>query len=115
MKRSNRKQKGLARIIEILVAVAMLFTAFTTTIFLVSTSHNNALQVHSDLDRVGNNILIRLAESGVIDSTVSGSTVEESILQNTITSSLPPLTYYALEINKANDIISYKMPDYQKI
>jgi hypothetical protein len=78
--------------------VTALFTSFTAALFLTSTSHNNALQVHSDLDRVGHNVLVRLAESGVIDSTVSGTTVDEPILQNVLTSALPPLVYYSLEI-----------------
>jgi hypothetical protein len=115
LKRFAKKRRGQLRLIEVLLAVSALFTAFTSAIFLTSASHMNALQVHSDLDRVGSNILIRLAESGVIDSTVSGSTVKESTLQNTVTSALPPLTYYSLEINLFDSSSSDKIPTYQKI
>ena len=102
MKRSHRKRRGIVRVIEVLLAAAALFIAFTTSIFLTSTSRINVLQEHADLDRVGQNTLLRLAESGVIDSTVFSSgnatTFDRSVLQNTITEALPPLTYYYLTI-----------------
>src|SRR3989304_9020469 len=102
MKRSSRKQRGIVRVIEVLLAATALFIAFTTSIFLTTTSRINVLQEHSDLDRVGQNTLLRLAESGVIDSTVypngNVTTFDKSTLQNTITEALPPLTYYSMTI-----------------
>jgi len=102
MRKFIRKRRGHFRIIEVLIAVVALFTAFTTSVFLTSTSRINVLQEHSDLDRVGQNILLRLAESGVIDSTVKmtpkGPSLEPYVLENTVTKSLPPLTYYILRI-----------------
>ncbi len=102
MKRFARKRRGQFRLIEVLLAAVTLFTAFTAAVALTSSSRMHVLQQHADLDRVGQNILLRLAESGVIDSTVeetpSGTTFNNLTIQNTITRSLPPLTYYSLEI-----------------
>ncbi len=115
MKRYIRKRRGQFRVIEVLLAVAALFTAFTTSVYLTSTTRINVLQEHFDLDRVGQNTLLRLAESGVIDSTVSASGLNKPILQNTITKTLPPLTYYNLTIYRNNTAIGGQIPSFTKV
>jgi len=98
LRRFIRNRSGQFRIIEALLAALVLFTVFTAAIYLTSTSRIHVLQERSDLDRVGHNILLRLVESGVIESTVETKPDFEPVLQNAITKSLPPLTYYSLKI-----------------
>ncbi len=106
MRRLLRSKRGQFRLIEALLAALVLFTVFTAAIFLTSTSRIHALQERSDLDRVGHNILLRLVESGVIESTVETTPSSfEPVLKTAVTQSLPPLTYYSLKVYRGDAAI----------
>ncbi len=102
MKHIFQNKRGQFRIIEALLAALVLFTIFTASIFLTTTSRIHVLQERSDLDRTGHNILLRLVESGVVESTLETVPTFEPVLKTALTRTLPPLTYYSLKVYRAD-------------
>lgn len=92
LKSSIRANLGYARILETIVAAAIIFIVFSVSSFLVNSSQINAVQERTDLDRLGYNVLSRLTESGVIEATIEKTpslTIQfKAYLQNSLPSSI---------------------------
>ena len=95
-----KARKGQLRIFEAVIATIIIFTVFSTSIFLIYPSRVWVLQEKADLDRLGYNLLHRLAESGTIENTVEryGPGFCEVHLKTVVYRSLPPLTYFNLTV-----------------
>jgi hypothetical protein len=97
-----RSRKGQSRILEAVVAAAIIFTVFAVSLYLVSVSNVKVLQERADLDRLGYNTLHRLVESGTIESTIERR-LQADFVRTIIQKSLPSETYFNLTIFICSD------------
>jgi hypothetical protein len=70
LKPKTMANAGYAKILETIVAAAIIFIVFAASSFFVNSSQIKAVQERTDLDRLGYNVLSRLTESGVIEATI---------------------------------------------
>jgi hypothetical protein len=96
----RQSKKGVARILETVIAAAIIFMVFTASSFFVFNSKANAVQDRSDIDRLGYNVLSRLTESGTIDATVETSPPQYIQLKAFIQNALPSGMLFNLTITK---------------
>jgi hypothetical protein len=96
-KNKKRTNSGQARILETVVAAAIIFIVFTGSFFFVSSSKITAVQERADLDRLGYNVLSRITESGAIEATIG-------------TSSLTSLTSTSPEVIKLKAFVQDSLP-----
>lgn len=110
-----RNRQGQARILEAVIAAAILLITFSVASIMAQSSDVKILQESGDLDRLGYNVLTTIVESGAIDNNLSYLQVN-TILQ----ANLPQTIYYNLTIfnctTNVNGIISLKAdPIYKNI
>jgi len=93
----SESKRAQSRILEAVIAAAIIFIVFAASLFLISVSNVRVLQERADLDRLGYNTLHRLVESGTIESTIERRL--QADLVRTITQKfLPPEIYFSLKI-----------------
>jgi len=109
-----RSRQGVSRILEAVIAAALLLVTFSAAIMMNRSSEVKVLQESGDLDRLGYNVLSTIVESDAIDNSQSFLQVN-TILQ----ANLPSSIYYNLTIyncTNANGVISFKPdPTYRNI
>jgi hypothetical protein len=66
----SRANLGNTRIVETVVAAAIIMIVFAASTFFITSPQINAVQEKTDLDKLGYNVLNRLAESGTIEATI---------------------------------------------
>jgi hypothetical protein len=105
LKRRTRANAGYARILETVVAAALIFIVFTASSFFLNNSQVKAVQERTDLDRLGYNTLSRLTESGTIEVTVEAEPPMYLQLKVYLQHSLPSSIFFNLTIMNwsAND------------
>lgn len=95
----SRSTRGQSRILEAVIAAAVIFLVFSGATFLIRSSDVKVLQEKADLDRLGYNVLSRLTESGTIEATLENTQNNMSIqLKTFIHRALPSATYFNLTI-----------------
>ncbi len=99
--KSRRGNAGITRILETIVAAAIILIAFTAASFFISDSKTAALQDRTDLDRLGYNVLSKLTESGTIEATIEQTPPAKVELKTFIQNSLPSSTLFNLSISKS--------------
>lgn len=99
--KSRRGNAGIARILETIVAAAIILIAFTAASFFISDSKTAALQDRTDLDRLGYNVLSKLTESGTIEATIEQTPPAKVELKTFIQNSLPTSMLFNLSISKS--------------
>ncbi len=99
---SNAK-RGQARVLEAVIAAAMIFLVFSVATFLTAAS-SEQMQEKSDLDRLGYNVLSRLVESGTMESTIESNfgdiTRIRAQLNTFLQAALPSATLFKLTISE---------------
>ena len=108
MKRSHdflKARKGQLRILEAVIASVVIFIVFSASTFLIYPSRVWVPQEKADLDRLGYNLLSRLAESGTIEITVEKYEpgLREVHLKTVIYRSLSSITYFNLTVFRCVD------------
>jgi hypothetical protein len=110
-----KARSGQSRILEAVIAAAIIFIVFSASMFLIRASDVKILQERADLDRLGYNVLHRLVESGIIEKTLeswpSGSGFAEAILKTAVQRSLPSKIYFNLEIFNCTERVSAENPE----
>ena len=99
--KSRRRNAGITRILETIVAAAIILIAFTAASFFISDSKTAALQDRTDLDRLGYNVLSKLTESGTIEATIEQTSPAKVELKTFIQNSLPTSMLFNLSISKS--------------
>lgn len=95
------KDKGQARILEAVVAASLIFIVFTGSSFLVNRLDTTSTQERTDLDRLGYNVLSKLAESGTIEATIEKNSPNSRIdLKNFVRSAIPSSMLFCLNVTK---------------
>ena len=98
--KSRRGNAGITRILETIVAAAIILIAFTAASFFISDSKTAALQ-DRHLDRLGYNVLSKLTESGTIEATIEQTPPAKVELKTFIQNSLPSSMLFNLCISKS--------------
>jgi hypothetical protein len=95
-----RSRRGQSRILEAVIAAAIIFIVFSVSMYFINISNLRALQERADLDRVGYNTLHRLVESGTIEALHMDRIDADhaALFKTIIQKSLPPATYFNLTI-----------------
>ena len=101
MKRSNA---GITRILEAIVAAAIIMIAFSAASFFVSDSKTAVVQDRSDLDRIGYNVLSKLVESGTIEATIEQTPPKTIELKAFIQNALPSSMLFNLTVSKCQQV-----------
>ncbi len=107
-------RRGQSRILEAVVAAAIIFTVFSVSSFLVRASDVRVLQERADLDRLGYNILHRLLESGaygeIMARSASQPELAELLLKEALQKALPQSVYYNLTIMECDGLTLTPLP-----
>jgi hypothetical protein len=99
--KSRRENAGITRILETIIAAAIILIAFTAASFFISDSKTAALQDRTDLDRLGYNVLSKLTESGTIEATIEQTPPAKIELKTFVQNSLPSSMLFNLSISKS--------------
>lgn len=106
--------KGQSRILEAVIAAAIIFLVFSVSLFFVKSSDVKVLPERADLDRIGYNILHELSESGTIEETIENNPLgsPESHLKVLLQRLLPFSTYFNLTVYEAfnNNVGKARVP-----
>jgi hypothetical protein len=100
LKPKTMANAGYAKILETIVAAAIIFIVFAASSFFVNSSQIKAVQERTDLDRLGYNVLSRLTESGVIEATIDKEPSSNFQLKAYLQHSLPSSIFFNLIIMK---------------
>ena len=96
-------KRGQARILEAVIASAIIFLVFSVATFLTGAS-SQQIQEKSDLDRLGYNVLSRLVESGTMEKTLENNpgdlTLVRAQLNTFLQTALPSATLFKLTISE---------------
>jgi len=98
---SSRKGEGQARILEAVIAAAIIFVVFSGVTFFMRSSDITIVQERGELDRLGYNILDRIVESGAIEQELETKLDLWTIGQHfkaIILQALPSTVYFKLNI-----------------
>jgi len=91
--------KGQMRILEAVIATAILLVAFTAFYFMLYSSVKFFKQEAVDLNRLSYNALTHLVESGALEKALSGDTrAGEAMLVRTLQNILPSNVFFNLTI-----------------
>ncbi len=91
--------RGQARILEAVIASVIIFLVFSVAFFLIYSSENLFAKETIDLNRLGYNILHRLAESRVIEKTIEADPENGNFsLKIAVQEILPTGIYFNLTI-----------------
>ncbi len=109
-----RSRQGISRILEAVIAAAILLVTFSVAIMMTRTSQVKVLQESGDLDRLGYDVLSTVVESGSLNN------AQPTLQVNTIMqANLPSAIYYNLTVyncTNVNGLISFKPdPNYRNI
>lgn len=94
--RLSKSRKGQARILEAVIAAAIIFIVFSVSMYLTQASNIKVMQERVDLDKLGYNVLHELIEAKTIEKTIEANTPEN--LRIAIQKSLPHSIYFTLTI-----------------
>lgn len=96
----SKTRKGQSRILEAVIAAAIIFIVFSASMFFIRASDVKVLQERADLDRLGYNVLHRLVESGTIEETLElyGSGFREDHMRTAVQRMLPSSIYFNLTV-----------------
>ncbi|MBS7653206.1 MAG: hypothetical protein QW638_05455 [Candidatus Bathyarchaeia archaeon] len=101
-------RKGQSRILEAVIAAAIIFIVFSVSSFLVRASDVRVLQERSDLDRLGYNVLHRLVESGAYGEIMARANSQpelaELLLKDALQRALPSSIYFNLTITECDGL-----------
>jgi hypothetical protein len=100
LKPKTMANAGYAKILETIVAAAIIFIVFAASSVFVNSSQIKAVQERTDLDRLGYNVLSRLTESGVIEATIDKGPSFNFQLKAYLQHSLPSSIFFNLIIMK---------------
>lgn len=107
-------RRGQSRILEAVVAAAVIFIVFSVSSFLVRASDIRVLQERGDLDRLGYNVLHRLVESGaygeIMERAGSQPELAELHLKEVLQRALPQSIYFNLTITQCDGLTLMTLP-----
>jgi hypothetical protein len=99
----SRANLGNTRIVETVVAAAIIMIVFAASTFFITSPQINAVQEKTDLDKLGYNVLNRLAESGTIEATIENGQAHNATriqLRAYLHNSLPLSIFYNFTVMK---------------
>jgi hypothetical protein len=108
-----RSGRGQSRILEAVVAAAIIFIVFSVSSYLVRASEVRVLQERADLDRLGYNVLHRLVESGAyeeIQGRAASQQELELLLKDALQRALPTSVYFNLTIYRCEGLELTPLP-----
>lgn len=107
-------RRGQSRILEAVVAAAIIFMVFSVSSFLLRASDVRVLQERGDLDRLGYNVLQRLLESGAFGEIMgrydSQPELAELHLKDALQRALPKSIYFNMTIAQCDGLTLTTLP-----
>lgn len=102
-----KDDRGQARILEAVIASTLIFISFSVAFYLIYSSENPFAQETVDLNRLGYNVLHRIAESEVIERTIEENPQDcKAHLKTIIQEFLPSGIYFNLTVYNSTGSLS---------
>ncbi len=112
-KKKIDEKSGQMRILETIIAAAIIYIVFSAAFFIIRSSETITSQETTDLNKLGYNVLHRMMESRTIEETLEKHPeIGINYLKNVVQKFLPTGVYFSLKIyNCTGDLFPPFYPD----